>query len=152
MTACVVGLIVMATWTVAIKYLVPVLYFVSERAAGRDPGGIPVMWDFWWVAHLALAWMLAKRHTWAWAAGMSVGVVEVSIVAVKLAFFFARPEFSFWKLLWFTNKIYVIVFFLFLVAFLLTPAGRAALGRRAAVSERETVEARRTRSPEEEPA
>jgi hypothetical protein len=45
-------------------------------------------------------------------------------VVAKLAAWSARPERSFWKLLWLTNKVYVLLFFLWLLALLLSPAGR----------------------------
>jgi cobalamin synthase len=70
-TFSVFGLVVMATWTLVIKFLAPVLYFAAEIAGGRPPDGIPIMWDFWWVAHLALAWSLWRRHVWAWARSTS---------------------------------------------------------------------------------
>ena len=113
------GLVVMATWTLVIKYLAPILYVVSERAAGRDPGGVPVMWDFWWVAHLALAWLLWRRHRWAWGAGVAISAAEIAIVVVKLVAYALRPDLSFWRLLWFTNKVYVLSFFIVLLFLLL---------------------------------
>jgi hypothetical protein len=118
-TGSVLGLVVMATWTLVIKYLAPVLYVVSERAAGRAPDGVPVMWDFWWAAHLALAWMLWTRHPRARAAGLSVAAAEIVIVTVKLAAYLDHPDWSFWRLLWLTNKVYVLIFFVFLLVLLL---------------------------------
>ena len=127
-TVCVIGLVVMATWTVVIKFLAPTLYFVAEEAAGRTPPGIPIMWDFWWVAHLSLAWLLWRRHPMAWQAGVAVSACEVVIVVVKLAFYLRRPNLSFWKLLWLTNKVYVLIFFLFMLALLLSSPFRKEIG------------------------
>jgi hypothetical protein len=125
-TFSVLGLVAMAVWTLVIKYLAPVLYLVSERAAGRSLDGAPVMWDFWWVAHLALAWLFWHRHPAAWLAGIGVASVEVVIVSVKFALYMSRPDLSFWKLLWFTNKVYVLLFFILLLVLLLT--GRVVSG------------------------
>jgi hypothetical protein len=119
MTLAVFGLVVMVTWTLVIKYLAPALYFVAERSAGRPLERVPYMWDFWWVAHLALAWLLWRRHPLARNAGLVVAAVEIAIVAFKLALWFAHPDLSFWRLLWFTNKLYVLAYFLFLLVFLL---------------------------------
>jgi len=117
-TASVFGLVVMATWTLVIKYLAPILYAAAERAAGHDVTA-PVLWDFWWVAHLALAWLLWTGHRLARPAGYTVAVVEILIVCVKFLLFLRAPEWSFWRLLWFTNKIYVLAFFvIFLTALL----------------------------------
>lgn len=110
-TASVLGLVVMATWTVVIKYLAPCLWAVSERAAGRADAGAPVMWDFWWAAHLLLAWLLWRGHRLARPAGLIIAPAEIAIVAVKIALYSRRPDLSFWKLLWLTNKIYVLGFF-----------------------------------------
>ena len=122
-TLAVLGLVVMATWTLVIKYLAPILYVVSERAAGRSPGGAPVMWDFWWVAHLALAWLLWRRHPWARAAAMAIAASEIAVVAVKFIAYLRRPDLSFWRLLWFTNKVYVLAFFIALMIVLLGKKG-----------------------------
>jgi hypothetical protein len=110
-TASVLGLVVMATWTLVIKYLAPWLWAVSERAAGRADATAPLMWDFWWVAHLLLAWLLWRGEALARVAGLVIAPLEIGIVAVKLALFARQPDASFWKLLWLTNKLYVLVFF-----------------------------------------
>ena len=124
----VLGLVVMATWTLVIKFLAPLLFRVSEIAAGGPPTA-PVMWDFWWIAHLALAWMLWRRHPRARTAGLAIAVLEIAIVAVKLTGWLAAPDLSFWRLLWFTNKLYVFGYFTVLVIVLLRektwPAGDA---------------------------
>jgi hypothetical protein len=114
------GLVVMATWTLVIKFLAPLLFAAAERLAGRPEAAAPIMWDFWWVAHLALARMLWARHPLAWVAGALVAIVEIVIVAVKLALYLKAPGLSFWDLLWFTNKIYVLVFFVIFLGLLMT--------------------------------
>ena len=117
-TASVFGLVVMATWTLAIKYVAPILWAAAERSAGRDAVA-PIMWDFWWVAHLALAWLFWTGHRFARMTGYVVAIVEIAIVAVKFVLFLRAPDWSFWKLLWFTNKIYVLGFFVVFLAALL---------------------------------
>jgi hypothetical protein len=117
-TASVFGLVVMATWTLVIKYLAPLLYAAAERSAGHDIAA-PILWDFWWVAHLALAWLLWNGHRLSRPAGYAIASVEIAIVVVKFVLFLRAPEWSFWRLLWFTNKIYVLGFFVvFLIALL----------------------------------
>jgi hypothetical protein len=44
---------------------------------------------------------------------------------MKLALFLRAPEPTFWKLLWLTNKLYVLVFFAGLLAILLGAPGRS---------------------------
>jgi hypothetical protein len=124
----VMGLIVMITWTVVVKYLAPILWFWSETAAGRVPAAVPVMWDFWPLAHALLAILLWRcseplgLRTWSLA--MSVAAVETTIVVAKLSAWGAQPDRSFWKLLWLTNKVYVLLFFLWLLALLVSPGRR----------------------------
>src|SRR5262249_34327828 len=107
----VLGLVVMVTWTLVIKYVAPLLYVLSESLARHPPPAIPVMWDFWWVAHLFLAWLLWHRHPRAWQAGVLIAVLEIGIVLIKFAAYLRHPDLSFWRLLWFTNKVYVLAFF-----------------------------------------
>jgi hypothetical protein len=122
-TASVFGLVVMATWTMVIKYLAPVLYGAAEHTSP------PIMWDFWWVAHLALAWLLWHRHPLARRAGLAIAAAEIVIVTVKFADYARHPDLSFWRLLWFTNKVYVLLFFVWFLAMLLVR--RPAPGRSA---------------------
>jgi hypothetical protein len=112
-TGSVFGLVVMTTWTMVIKYLAPLLY----AAAGSGPA--PIMWDFWWVAHLALAWLLWHRHPLARGAGLAVAAAEIVIVTVKFVAYARHPDLSFWRLLWFTNKVYVLLFFVWFLTALL---------------------------------
>jgi hypothetical protein len=120
------GLVAMVAWTLAVKYLAPWCWFLAERAAGRTPAAVPVMWDFWPLLHAGLAVALWRRWSYAWRFALAVALGEVAVVTVKFALFLRAPEWSFWQLLWFTNKIYVLAFFLWLGAWLLG-AGRAAL-------------------------
>jgi len=129
---CVLGLVVMATWTVVVKFLAPVLFYAAERQAGRPLAGPPVMWDFWWVAHLGLAWLLWNRLPLALLAGRGLAAAEVLIGLGKLAFYLREPDLSFWGLLWLTNKLYVVSFFLFLIIYLSRSGIRRALGERSA--------------------
>jgi hypothetical protein len=71
------------------------------------------------VAHLALAWLLWNGHRLARPAGYAVAIVEILIVTVKFLLFLRSPEWTFWKLLWFTNKVYVLGFFVVFLAALL---------------------------------
>ena len=76
------------------------------------------MWDFWPLTHLALALMLWRGARFAFAAAMTLALAEIAVVSAKFARFLAAPEWSFWKLLWFSNKVYVLLYFVGLVAVL----------------------------------
>lgn len=134
------GLIVMITWTLVVKYLAPLAWFWAETAAGRPPAAVPVMWDLWPLAHALLAVVLwrgveaaGQLRFRAWVFALGVAGIETAIVVTKLALWSAQPDRSFWKLLWLTNKVYVLLFFIWLLALLLSPAGRP---RRAVLPER----------------
>lgn len=123
-TVAVFGLVVMATWTLVIKFLAPALHAIANDMPVADA---PFMWDFWWAAHLILAWLLWQRHRLAWVAGVAISVVEIVIVVVKFALFAQQPDGSFWALLWLTNKVYVLAYFVALLSALVTPTWRRAL-------------------------
>lgn len=125
---CALGLVVMATWTVVVKFLAPVLFYLSERYAGRPIAEPPVMWDFWWVAHLGLAWLLWRRHPLCLPAGLGLAAAESLLAFARLVSYVRRPDLSFWGLLWLTNKVFVLGFFLFLLAYLSRGSIRRALG------------------------
>ncbi len=127
--AAILGLVVMMTWTVVIKYLVPLVWAASERASGRAVAA-PILWDFWPLAHLALVILLARGHRWAWGYGLAVGLVETTIVVSKLTAFALAPQREFMKLLWFTNKLYVLAFFVVFLVWLTVGSGRALRSRR----------------------
>ena len=71
--ATVGALVVMITWTVVVKYLVPLLFEVSVAVSGESAPasealrGAGVMWDFWPLTHLLLAVGLWRRHRFVWA-------------------------------------------------------------------------------------
>lgn len=128
--ATIVGLVVMITWTVVVKYLVPLLFELS-LALTTEPGEAPqalhgagVMWDFWPLTHLLLAVGLWRRHRFVRAYGVTLALAESAVVVTKFSLFLRAPEWTFWKLLWFTNKVYVLVFFLCLLYVLLGPGKR----------------------------
>lgn len=125
LVATVFGLVVMIVWTVVVKYAVPLHWAWAERLAGRDPGASRIMWDLWPLAHALLAGLLWTRHRTAWAAGVTISAVEVAVVSTKFAHFLRAPELDFWRLLWFTNKLYVLLFFACLLYVLLGPGRRS---------------------------
>jgi hypothetical protein len=131
---CVIGLVVMVTWTLTVKFLAPVLFYLAERQAGRPLAGPPVLWDFWWVAHLGLAWLLWHRFPLALLVGRGIAAAEVLIALGQLVLWLRQPDQSFWGLLWLTNKLYVLSFFLFLIVYLSRSGIRRALGERSSVS------------------
>ena len=118
-TAAVFGLVVMIAWTLVVKYLAPLLWSLSRSLSGAPAEASPVMWDFWPVAHLVLAVALWRGVSRAWAIGVAIAAVESAVVIAKFARFLAAPDWSFWKLLWFSNKVYVLLYFVLLVALLL---------------------------------
>lgn len=132
--ATVFALVVMISWTLVVKYLVPLLYGLAlalhgeggnlEPATPAALAGAGVMWDLWPVTHLALAIGLWRRTRWVRTFGVGLAIAESAVVATKFTFFLRAPEWTFWKLLWFTNKIYVLLFFLCLLYVLLGPGRR----------------------------
>lgn len=129
--ATVLALVVMISWTLAVKYLVPLLYGLSLALSGESAGDSPqalagagVMWDLWPLTHLVLAIGLWQRIGWVWRYGVVLALAESAVVGAKFWFFLRAPEWTFWRLLWFTNKLYVLLFFLCLLYVLLGPGRR----------------------------
>ncbi len=129
--ATVFALAVMISWTLVVKYLVPLLYALSLALSGEDAGAMPsalagagVMWDLWPLTHVALALGLWWRARWVLRFGVVLAIAESAVVGAKFFFFLRAPEWTFWKLLWFTNKVYVLLFFLCLLYVLLGPGRR----------------------------
>ena len=113
------GLAAMIVWTAVVKYLVPLLWSASAAWDGRPPGeASQVMWDFWPLTHFALALLLWRGARFAFEAALALALAEIAVVSAKFALFLRAPAWSFWKLLWFTNKVYVLLYFVVLVALL----------------------------------
>jgi hypothetical protein len=111
-------LILLAAWTVTIKFLFP----IGFALAAGSPLMTHVYWDFWWVVHLWLAWALLRSPPYTTALALGVAVIEVLIVVTKLALFLRAPEWTIWTTNWFINKLFVLACFGLMLAWL-------ALGR-----------------------
>lgn len=117
-------LVVLATWTVIIKFLLPFAFALAEDV----PLFTHVMWDFWWVAHLYLAWALVRRPPYLFVLGMGIAVVEIAIVAIKFVLFLSASDWTIWTMNWFVNKIFVIGGFSLMLPWLLANRARLAAG------------------------
>jgi len=100
-------LIVLAAWTVTIKFLFPIAYALAYGL----PLGAHIYWDFWWVVHLWLAWALLRWRAYTFALAIGVAAVETLIVVTKLTLFLAAPEWTIWTTNWFINKLFVLLVF-----------------------------------------
>jgi hypothetical protein len=100
-------LIVLAAWTVTIKFLFPIAYALGEGA----PIATYIYWDFWWVVHLWLAWALLRWQPYTYALAIGVSALEIAIIVTKFALFLADPEWTIWTTNWFINKLFVLACF-----------------------------------------
>lgn len=109
-------LIVLAAWTVTVKFLFPMAYALGE--------GVPltsyIYWDFWWVVHLALAWSLLHWRSYTYVLAIAVSIAEIVIVSVKFVIFLSAPEWTIWSTNWFINKLFVLVCFCMMLAYFAT--------------------------------
>ena len=108
-------LVLLAMWTLVIKFIFPLAY---DNAYGHAPG-THIMWDFWWVAHLILAWYLTHWRNFTYRLALVICVVEIVIIVVKFYTFFGAPEWTIWRTNWFINKVFVLACFIALLAVLL---------------------------------
>jgi hypothetical protein len=108
-------LIVLAAWTVTIKFLFPLAY---AQAYGL-PLGTHIYWEFWWVAHLWLAWVLLRWKPYTVALAIGISAVEIGIVVSKFALFLAAPDWTIWTTNWFVNKLFVLLVFCLMLPYFL---------------------------------
>lgn len=108
-------LILLAGWTLTIKFVFPVAMALAE--------GLPVLtyvfWDFWWVAHLWLAWLLLNWQRLTWPAAVFISVAEIAIVVTKFVFFLSEPTWDIWWTNWFINKLFVLLCFCLMLPYML---------------------------------
>ena len=120
-------LILLAAWTVTIKFVFPVAFALAEGS----PLGSHIYWDFWWVIHLWLAWALLRRPAYLRPLALGVAAVEIAIILTKFFVFLSAPEWTIWTTNWFINKLFVLACFLLMLPYfaLQRPRARTAAGR-----------------------
>jgi hypothetical protein len=107
-------LIVLAAWTITIKFLFPIAYAFAEGT----PITAYIYWDFWWVIHLWLAWALLRWPPYVHALALAVSGVEIVIIVTKLALFLSDPTWTIWSTNWFINKLFVLACFVLMLGYL----------------------------------
>lgn len=123
------GLVILAFVIVAVKYVSPMLFYISERMAGRPLTDIPVMWDFWWPFYLLTAAQVYGKTRRAWLVFLSLGVARILWSAVVLTLFFAKPDWSFWGLQWLLYEVVALFGMTAGLVLALTPAAREEMVR-----------------------
>ncbi len=108
-------LLILAAWTLVIKFLFPISYAMLEDVSWSTY----VMWDFWWVAHLWLAWAFIVRWRYLYPLAYITSVLEILIVSFKFYFFLINPDWTIWTANWFINKVFVLSCFLLIFSYLL---------------------------------
>jgi len=109
-------LILLAAWTVTIKFVFPVAYAIGYGL----PIGSHIYWDFWWVAHLWLAWALLRWRAYTYVLAIGISVVEIAIIVTKFALFLPAPDWTIWSTNWFINKVFVLACFCLMLPYFLT--------------------------------
>lgn len=136
-------LFVFAAWTIIIKYINPLCWaWANWRMTGEwhEPA---IFLDFWPVLHIWMAVWLWTRARFSWQFSIAVSVVEILIIAVKFAEFFANPgrlrtkelvSFDYFMTHnWFINKSFLIIFFIIVLIDLLRPPLKDYLTRKDSV-------------------
>ncbi len=103
---------VLAAWTLAIKWLLPIVWALYEGVSLDTY----IWWDFWWVVHIYLGIALIYGAGFLLSTVIVVSVLEIGIVATKFVFFLANPEWTIWTMNWFVNKVFVLVLFVMLLS------------------------------------
>ncbi|MDL5045816.1 hypothetical protein QQ054_07180 [Oscillatoria amoena NRMC-F 0135] len=139
----VLALFMFAMWTIVIKYINPLCWsWANWRVTGEwtQPA---IFLDFWPVIHVWMAVWLWTRARFAWSFAIGVSVVEIVIIAVKFAEFYANPmrlrtketvAFDYFMTHnWFINKSFLIIFFVIILIDLLRPSLKNYLTRKDTV-------------------
>lgn len=108
-------LILLAAWTLVIKFVFPVAY----DAAYGHALGTHIYWDFWWVIHLWLAWALLRQSSYLYPLALGVSVIEIVIILAKFFIFLQAPDWTLWQTNWFINKLFVLACFVVMLGHLL---------------------------------
>ena len=106
-------LIVLAAWTVTVKFAFPIAFALAEGL----PLATYIYWDFWWVAHLWLAWALLDWQRYTFALALALSAAEIAIVVTKLTAFLAEPAWTIWTTNWFINKLFVLACFTLMLGY-----------------------------------
>ena len=108
-------LFVLAAWTLVIKFAFPVGYALWEGVSIAEY----VMWDFWWVVHIWLGWVLLHWRRYSFSLAISVSVAEIVIILYKFIIFLEDPNWTIWTANWFVNKLFVLACFCLLLGYFL---------------------------------
>ena len=109
-------LIILAAWTLVIKFIFPITY----DATYGHPLGTHIYWDFWWVAHLWLAYALLRWQPYTFWLAIGVSVVEIVIIVTKFFLFLPDPDWNIWQTNWFINKVFVLACFVVMLGYFLS--------------------------------
>ena len=104
-------LYLLAAWTLLIKFAFPVVWALAHV----QPPLSHVLWDLWWVVHIALGWSLLHWRPYTWPLAVGVSVAEIVIVTTKFVLFLSAPEWTIWRTNWFINKVFVLACFVLLL-------------------------------------
>ena len=101
-------LFLMAGWTLFIKFLFPFIYAINY---GEDPL-LYIMWDFWWIAHIWLAYSFLNISRYTFLIGSIIAFAELIIIIIKLYLFFKSPQWNIWDTNWMINKTFMLILFI----------------------------------------
>lgn len=107
-------LFILAAWTLTIKFVFPIAIALHEGA----PLTTHIYWDFWWVIHIWLGWLLLNWRSYTFVAAAVISIAEIAIIVAKFAVFLSAPEWSIWRTNWFINKVFVLACFVLLLGYL----------------------------------
>ena len=126
-----------AAWTVVVKFLNPLCLTWASASSGGPLDGPFIIWDFWWVAHLLLAYWFWRQKPRAWEFGIAMSLAEITITGLKFWLFLGNPLRPltgaapmidrFLTAGWFFNRVCIFAFFVYLLLQLSSPSFRKAM-------------------------
>ena len=106
-------LFLLAAWTLVIKFAFPAAFSWWEGVSFTEY----VMWDFWWIIHIWLGWVLLHWRRYSFSLAISVSVAEIVIILYKFIIFLEDPDWTMWTANWFVNKLFVLACFCLLLGY-----------------------------------
>lgn len=117
------ALYMFAIWTVTIKFIIPIAWsLIWSLSLTRF-----ILWDAWWIAHLYVGYLLIEKphKTWPWIFVLTL--TEIGVIGFKFIGFYESPVFNVWRMNWYVNKWFMLIYFVFCLEWILRDKTRRSL-------------------------
>lgn len=128
---------VLAAWAFLVRFINPMCLAWAMGAVDGELRKPYIMWDFWWISYLVLAYWFWRRKRYAWELGIGVSIIEIGSIIIHFSILLSDPlkpqtdapplVDRFLTASWFVNKTVLLAFFIYLLMQLSQKRFRAIL-------------------------